>query len=140
MLIREGMKDRRSLTDIYYDVLQSIINNSYRSKLGITNVQQSAGVSFDKISRYLKEMERLKIITLKPHISITPRGRNYIRDVAKIQEITEKTMSPYFKEEEMIGDNKHDSSQLIENLKTIRRELSNIENSIMMQENNILKK
>ena len=84
-------KERRNKLEIYFDVIRSIEWES-RNLEGTkpTRVQQQCNLSYDKFSRYMKDLEEKNMIVKTPKISITSKGRLFLSEYQVIKEFIDK--------------------------------------------------
>lgn len=82
------MRDKRSKLQIYFDICQAIKieveDNGTTSK---TRIQSKCNTSYDKLLRYLGEMEQKGMIEKGKHITITEKGNRFLQDYLKINEL-----------------------------------------------------
>lgn len=91
-------KPRRSKLEIYNDILNAIQKESQEGKVKPTRIQHQSNMSYDKMSRYLKELENKKMITISP-IQLTGKGQKFLNDYEKIKEFLSDMQMEYLKEE-----------------------------------------
>ena len=84
-------KDRRSKIQIFFDIVTAIIddtkNNEYISP---TRIQFKCNTSYDKLTKYLEEMEKKEIIQKEKSISVTEKGMQFHKDYSRINELINK--------------------------------------------------
>lgn len=78
-------KERRDVLKLYYDILHSIQEETTSGEAKPTRVQFLSNTSYDKLMRYLSELEKKKMISKKP-LSLTLKGRQFLADYKKIIE------------------------------------------------------
>jgi len=82
------VKDRRSKIQIFFDIVTAIIddtqNNEYVSP---TRIQFKCNTSYDKLTKYLEEMEKKEIIQKEKSISVTEKGMQFHKDYSRINEL-----------------------------------------------------
>lgn len=76
-------KERRHRLEIYSDILRVIEEGRNGKEIRPTKIQLTVKTSYDKLVKYLDELEENKLIYKKP-FSITERGRQFLNDYAKI--------------------------------------------------------
>lgn len=94
-------KTRRNKLEIYNDILNSIHKESLEGEVRPTRIQHQSNMSYDKMSRYLKELENKKLITVSP-IQLTDKGHKFLNDYEKIREFLSEMQMEYLKEEKTI--------------------------------------
>ena len=94
-------KERRPKLQIYFDVLRAIADEiAVEGVARPTRVQFRSNMSYDKLSRYLLELENKKLINKKPTMSLTNKGQNFMRDYDKINDFIEKLGLDYLNDSE----------------------------------------
>lgn len=76
-------KERRNILKIYYDVLSAILEETYSGEAKPTRVQVHSNTSYEKLVRYLKELEKNEMIRKKP-LSLTKKGEQFLADYKKL--------------------------------------------------------
>ena len=89
------MKDRRSKLQIYYDIFGAILKDKQdNEKISNTRIQFKSNTSYDKLLKYLDEMDQKGIITKGERIDVTELGMQFYNDYSRINnlinEITQK--------------------------------------------------
>lgn len=90
---------RRSKLEIYNDILNAIQKEAQEGEVKPTRIQHQSNLSYDKMSRYLKELENKKMITVSP-IQITDKGKKFLNDYDKIKEFLSEMQLEYLKGED----------------------------------------
>jgi predicted transcriptional regulator len=93
-------KEKRTKLEIYYDIL-SAINNESSYGIVPTRIQQNCNMSYDKFSKYLKELEQKGLIH-NPKNTITEKGIKLLQDYDKIKEFLLKMNMEYVKPQEVM--------------------------------------
>ncbi len=70
-------KRKRNKMEIYNDILSAIKLELISGEARPTRVQSLSNLAYDKLTRYLGEMENKKIITQNP-LGITEKGRDFL--------------------------------------------------------------
>jgi predicted transcriptional regulator len=91
-------KQRRSKLEIYNDILNGIQKEAQEGEIKPTRIQHHSNMSYDKMSKYLKELESKKMITISP-IQLTEKGEKFLNDYEKIKEFLSNMKIEYLKEE-----------------------------------------
>jgi predicted transcriptional regulator len=55
-----------------------------------TRIQHLSNMSYDKLSRYLNELENKKMISKADILSLTEKGHEFLRDYDKIKDLIER--------------------------------------------------
>ena len=79
-------KPRRNKLELYNDILKAIgdeITNDDNSVAIPTRVQLRCNLAYDKLTRYLDELENRKMILQSP-LLITEKGRDFLQDYDRI--------------------------------------------------------
>ena len=77
-------KAKRNKMEIYNDILSAIKQELYYGEARPTRVQLKSNLAYDKLTRYLGELESREMITREP-LSITQRGRDFLQDYDRIK-------------------------------------------------------
>ena len=80
-------KERRSKLEIYYDVLSAIEHES--SSIGVikpTRLQYGSNLSYDKLTKYLKELHNKGMIVKNGGIRIIDKGREFMSEYCGVRE------------------------------------------------------
>lgn len=94
-------KERRPKLQIYFDILRAISDEIADEGIARpTRVQFRSNMSYDKLSRYLLELENKKLINKNPSISLSDKGQNFMRDYDKINDFIEKLGLDYLTDSE----------------------------------------
>jgi len=88
-------KERRTKTQIFFDIITAVIDDTQNNEsIILTRIQVKCNTSYDKLTKYLAEMENRGMIEKGKSITVTVRGmefhRNYSRINDLINEINEK--------------------------------------------------
>jgi predicted transcriptional regulator len=70
--------------EIYNDILSAINLELANGKAKPTRVQSLSNLAYDKLVRYLNELERKKMILQNP-LQITEKGRDFLQDIDHVQ-------------------------------------------------------
>ncbi len=89
---------RRSKLEIYNDILNAIQKESQEGEVKPTRIQHQSNLSYDKMTRYLKELENKKMITVSP-INLTEKGIKFLNDYEKIKDFLSEMQMEYLKGE-----------------------------------------
>ena len=89
------VKERRTKTQIFFDIITAVIDDTQNNEsIILTRIQVKCNTSYDKLTKYLAEMEDRGMIEKGKSITVTVRGmefhRNYSRINDLINEINEK--------------------------------------------------
>lgn len=96
VLRRGRRKPKRTMMEIYYDILTGIEREkTVTGTVKRTRVQQHSNLSYDKFSRYLQEMSQRGLVQLNP-LSITEKGRQFQRDCGRIQQFMSEIGAKFF--------------------------------------------
>lgn len=84
-------RSRRNRVDIYYEILSIIqeeTNNSGGAKP--TRIHHLCNLSYDKLVRYLDELESKKLIVRTDVVLLTEKGREFMNQYCKMRNLREK--------------------------------------------------
>ena len=85
--------------EIYNDILNAIQKEAQEGEVKPTRIQHQSNLSYDKMSRYLKELENKKMITVSP-IQITDKGKKFLNDYDKIKNFLSEMQMEYLRGED----------------------------------------
>ena len=89
--------NRRNMLDIFYDLLNAIIEERARNRRIVrTRLQHRTNIAYNRMTRYLKKMENFGLISDNNGLNITEKGINYFTDYSKINDLINKTNKKYF--------------------------------------------
>jgi len=81
-------KDRRSKIQIFFDIVTAIIDDTQNNEyISPTRIQFKCNTSYDKLTKYLEEMEKKEIIQKERSISVTEKGMQFHKDYSRINEL-----------------------------------------------------
>lgn len=92
-------KDKRNRLELYYAVLDAIRIDLTDNELARpTRIQFLVGTSYDKLITYFEELEKKSLITTEP-LMITDKGRKFLKEYDKINELTKKLGIRFFQDD-----------------------------------------
>ncbi|MBD0300038.1 MAG: transcriptional regulator [Nitrososphaera sp.] len=77
-------KPKRNKIEIYNDILSAINLELTNGEAKPTRVQTLSNLAYDKLVRYLNELEGKKMIMQDP-LQITEKGRDFLQDYDRIK-------------------------------------------------------
>jgi len=81
-------KERRTKTQIFFEVIAAVIDDTQNNEsISPTRIQLKCKTSYDKLTKYLEEMEKRGIIEKEKSIIITERGMEFHKDYSRINEL-----------------------------------------------------
>ena len=81
-------KERRTRIQLYFDIISAIFEEEMdNDNISPTRIQFKCNTSYDKLTKYLEEMEKRDIIQRKDSLSVTDKGMQFHRDYSKINEL-----------------------------------------------------
>jgi predicted transcriptional regulator len=80
--------------EIYNDILNAIKLESINGSAKPTRVQSLSNLAYDKLTRYLSELEGRKMIALNP-LGITEKGRDFLQDYDRIKDFLQEMGMKY---------------------------------------------
>ena len=88
-------KERRTKTQIFFDIITAVIDGTQNNEsIILTRIQVKCNTSYDKLTKYLAEMEDRGMIEKGKSITVTVRGMEFHKDYSRINnlinEINEK--------------------------------------------------
>jgi len=81
-------RPKRSKMEIYNDILSAIKLELVEGEAKPTRVQAKSNLAYDKLTRYLGELESREMITQDPLV-LTVRGREFLQDYGRIRAFVE---------------------------------------------------
>ena len=75
---------KRSKLEIYNDILSAIKLELVEGAAKPTRIQAKSNLAYDKLTRYLGELESREMITQNPLV-LTIRGREFLQDYDRIK-------------------------------------------------------
>jgi predicted transcriptional regulator len=75
--------------EIYNDVLSAIKMELISGEARTTKVQSMSNLAYDKLTRYLGELETKNMITVNP-LAITDKGHNFLQDYDRIKDFLQE--------------------------------------------------
>jgi len=88
-------KLKRNKMEIYNDVLSAINLELTNGEAKPTRVQTLSNLSYDKLVRYLSELEGKKMIVQDP-LQITEKGHDFLQDYDRIRDFVTAMGVKYF--------------------------------------------
>ena len=81
-------KERRTKTQIFFEVITAAIDDKQNNEsISSTRIQVKCNTSYDKLTKYLEEMERREMIVKEKSITITEKGMEFHKDYSRINEL-----------------------------------------------------
>ena len=78
-------KPKRNKMEIYNDILSAIAQELTNGEAKPTRIQMLSNLAYDKLVRYLDELEGKKMIMQNP-LGITEKGRDFLQDYNRIKD------------------------------------------------------
>ncbi len=88
-------KAKRNKMEIYNDILNAIKLELADGEARPTRIQSKSNLAYDKLTRYLRELESREMITRNP-LGITERGRDFLQDYDRIKDFLQEMGVKYF--------------------------------------------
>lgn len=97
-------KLKRSKLEIYNDILNAIRQElaSGENEAKPTRIQTKSNLAYDKLTRYLGELEGRAMITQGP-LTITEKGRDFLQDYDRISDFLEEMGIKYLDAERRVS-------------------------------------
>jgi len=77
-------REKRTKIQLYFDIISAIIQEK---DISPTRIQFKCNTSYDKLMKYLQEMEKREIIEKNGSIDVTDKGKKFHNDYAKINDL-----------------------------------------------------
>jgi len=78
---------RRERSQIFYDILNSIIEQESESHPKITRVQNDVRLPSDRLRAHLREMNALELVKYGKTLASTEKGRAFVVEFGKVVEV-----------------------------------------------------
>ncbi|HEV2226211.1 MAG TPA: winged helix-turn-helix domain-containing protein [Nitrososphaerales archaeon] len=82
-------KPKRNKLEIYNDILSAIKLELTDGEAKTTKIQVKSNLAYDKLMRYLGELEGKLMITQNP-LMITEKGRDFLQDYDRIRDFLDE--------------------------------------------------
>ena len=81
-------KERRTKTQIFFDIITAVIDGTQNNEsIILTRIQVKCNTSYDKLTKYLAEMEDRGMIEKGKSITVTVRGMGFHKDYSRINDL-----------------------------------------------------
>jgi predicted transcriptional regulator len=77
-------REKRTRIQLYFDIISAIMEDEGISP---TRIQFKCNTSYDKLMKYLEEMEKREIIKKNNSIEVTDKGKKFHTDYSKINDL-----------------------------------------------------
>ncbi len=77
-------REKRTKIQLYFDIISAIIQEE---DISPTRIQFKCNTSYDKLMKYLEEMEKREIISKNGSIDVTDKGKKFHSDYSKINDL-----------------------------------------------------
>ena len=74
-------REKRTKIQLYFDIISAIIQEE---DISPTRIQFKCNTSYDKLMKYLEEMEKREIIAKHGSIGVSDKGKKFNTDDSKI--------------------------------------------------------
>jgi len=82
------VKERRAKTQIFFDIITAVIDDTQNNEsVSPTRIQIKCNTSYDKLTKYLEEMEKRGMVEKEKSIAITEKGIEFHKDYSRINEL-----------------------------------------------------
>ena len=82
------VKERRAKTQIFFDIITAVIDDTQNNEsISPTRIQIKCNTSYDKLTKYLEEMEKRGMVEKEKSIAITEKGMEFHKDYSRINEL-----------------------------------------------------
>ncbi len=88
-------KPKRNKLEIYNDILSAIKEELTDGEARPTRIQSLSNLAYDKLIRYLDELESKKMIMQNP-LRITEKGYDFLQDYDRIRDFLSAMNMKYF--------------------------------------------
>jgi len=85
------VKTKRSKLQIYFDVITAILSEKqHNNEVSKTRLQHKSNTSYDKLLKYLDEMNEKGLINLENEIDTTELGIRFHQDYSTVNELIDE--------------------------------------------------
>ena len=77
-------REKRTRIQLYFDIISAIIQEE---DISPTRIQFKCNTSYDKLMKYLEEMQKREIIAKDTSIVVTEKGKKFHTDYSKINDL-----------------------------------------------------
>ena len=77
-------REKRTRIQLYFDIISAIIQEE---DISPTRIQFKCNTSYDKLMKYLEEMQKREIIARNGSIDVTDKGKKCYTDYSKINDL-----------------------------------------------------
>jgi predicted transcriptional regulator len=82
------MRDKRSKLQIYFDVFSAILTEKQdNEEISKTRLQHKSNTSYDKLLKYLDEMNQKGLIKMENNIDTTELGSKFYHDYSNVNDL-----------------------------------------------------
>ena len=81
---------RRDRMKIYGDILSILYHETKKEKVVLTHVQLKTNVPYDRLKKYIDELQELGLIQDEPSLQLTEKGRQYLREYQTVIDFMER--------------------------------------------------
>ena len=78
------VREKRTKIQLYFDIVSAVIQEE---DISPTRIQFKCNTSYDKLMKYLEEMEKREIISKNGSIDVTEKGKKFHSDYSKINDL-----------------------------------------------------
>ncbi len=82
-------KAKRNKMEIYNDILSALKHELNFGEARPTRIQSKSNLAYDRLTRYLRELETKEMITNNP-LALTQKGHDFLQDYDRIKEFLEE--------------------------------------------------
>ena len=86
---------RRDKLKIYGDILSILYRESRAEKIVLTHIQRKTNVPYDQLKNYIIDLEELGLVQQEPNLSLTEKGKQYLREYEKVLEFMKRMVLTY---------------------------------------------
>ena len=85
---KNKVKERRTKTQIFFDIITAVIDGTQNNEsIILTRIQVKCNTSYDKLTKYLAEMEDRGMMEKGKSITVTVRGMEFHKDYSRINDL-----------------------------------------------------
>lgn len=83
-------KERRSKLDIYYSILNAVLDEESDEGAKPTRIQYKSNMSYDKLAKHLETLQEKDLLVKKKYFHLTEKGNKFLAEYSMVKDFVEK--------------------------------------------------
>jgi len=83
-------RERRSKIDIYYAILTAVQEEETDEGAKPTRIQYKSGMSYDKVARHLKVLQKKEFVIKKEYYHMTEKGHKFLAEYSLVKDFVDR--------------------------------------------------